>query len=59
MALIQIEMALFIQVLQVDELLMEVVETAGVVAGNVALWMPEIQCSQVELVAEVAVQLLQ
>jgi hypothetical protein len=58
MALIQIEMALFIQALQVDQLLMEVVETAGEVAGNVALWMPEIQCSQVELVVGVAVQLL-
>jgi hypothetical protein len=51
-------MALFIQVLQVDQLLMEVVETAGVVAGNVALWMPKIQCSQVELVGVVEVQLL-
>jgi hypothetical protein len=59
MALIQIEMALFIQVLQVDQLLMQVAEMVGLVVGNAAQWMPEIQCSQVELVVGVVVQLLQ
>jgi len=41
MVLIQIEMALFIQALQVDQLLMEAVETVEVVAGNVDLWTQE------------------